>query len=430
MRFEIFLFYIAFRQKPLWLTAKLPNVIPMKAFISFSEALELTLSHVSCGETEILHLERLVGRVLAEDVAARVDCPSVSSSRKDGYAVVADDLAEAGEQSPVTLEVVGYLSAGDRRELKINHGQTVRVTTGAPLPEGAQAVLSEEFCRLEADKIVAFNTAEAGRNINPQGRDFRKGQIIAAKNSRLHPALVGLLAAAGLNAALVYQCPRVAVIATGDEVIAPGTPLRRGQLYASNLVTICAWLSKLGLPYTAELVGDKYEDILGAVEKNRGEVDFFLTSGGAWGSERDLILEVVSALNWQGVYHRVRMGPGKPVGFGLLDERPFFCLPGGPTSNETAFLQLALPALLRMCGRQPTPFPTASAQLTQTVCGKKGWTDFIHARLEKHPNALRVYPARREGALISMAQKEAIIIIPEDREEIAAGEIIDIQVLI
>jgi molybdopterin molybdotransferase len=402
----------------------------MKKNIGFKEALELTLSHVSCRETEILPLERLVGRVLAEDAAARVDCPSVSSSRKDGYAVIAGDLTDAGEQNQVALEVIGHLAAGDRRELEIKRGQTVRVTTGAPLPEGAQAVLSEEFCRLEAGNIVAFNTAEAGRNINRQGRDFRQGQIVAAKDTLLHPALVGLLAAAGFDAAAVYRCPRVAVIATGDEVVAPGTPLRRGQLYASNMVTLCAWLSQLGLPHIAELVDDKFEDVLSAVEKHRGNVDFFVTSGGAWGSERDLILEVVDALDWQGIYHRVRMGPGKPVAFGLLDACPFFCLPGGPPSNEIAFLQLALPALLKMCGRPPNPFPTASARLAQTVFGKKGWTDFIHARLEKHPDGLRVQPARLESALLSMAQKEAIIIIPEDRAEIPAGEIIDIQVLI
>jgi molybdopterin molybdotransferase len=314
--------------------------------------------------------------------------------------------------------------------LKINRGQTVRVTTGAPLPEGAQAVLSEEFCRLEDGHIIAFNTAEAGRNINPLGRDFRQGQLVAAKNTLLHPALVGLLAAAGFDAAPVYRCPRVAVIATGDEVIAPGTPLRRGQLYASNMVTLCAWLSRLGLPYIAELVDDEFEAVLRAVEKHRGGVDFFVTSGGAWGSERDLILEVVDALNWQGIYHRVRMGPGKPVAFGLLDACPVFCLPGGPPSNEIAFLQLALPALLKMCGRPPTPFLTAPARLTQSVSGKKGWTDFIHARLEKHPDGLLVHPARLESALLSMAQKEAIIIIPEEREEIPTGEIIDIQLLI
>lgn len=401
----------------------------MKEFISFAEALDLTLSHVFPGSTETLPLDRLVGRVLAEDVRARVDCPSVSTSRKDGYAVVAADLAQAAEQNPVRLKMLGNLSAGDRRQLAIHRGQTVRVTTGAPLPEGADAVLSEEFCRQESDAINAFNTAEAGRNIQKQGRDIRGGDTLAAKSIKLNPARIGLLAAGGLAAAEVYKYPKVAVIATGDEVVAPGRRLRRGQLYASNMAEICAWLAQLGLPYTTELVADKKDDLKASIEKHLSDVDAFLTSGGAWGSERDLILDVVAELNWQGLYHRVRMGPGKPVGFGLLNGKPFFCLPGGPPSNEMAFLQLGLPALLKMRGESPVVFPTVSASLTQTVTGKKKWTDFIHARLEKRQGRLFVHPARLKSALQSMAQKQALIIIPEDREEFAAGETIDIQLL-
>ena len=401
----------------------------MKEFIGFKEALDLTLSHVTCGEAEILPLDRLVGRVLAEDVVARVDCPSVSTSRKDGYAVVAADLAKASGQNPVALEVQGYLSAGDRRELKIIRGQTVRVTTGAPLPEGADAVLSEEFCRLQTDTISAFNTAEAGRNIHKRARDIRTGEIVAGKNTRLHPALIGLLAAAGLDSTAVFRSPRVAVIATGDEVVPPGNPLQKGQLYASNMVEICAWLAQFGLLYKMELVPDRRQAIEKTIDKHLPDVDVFLTSGGAWGSERDLILDVVESLKWQGIYHRVRMGPGKPVGFGLLEKRPFFCLPGGPPSNEMAFLQLALPALLKMKGDHPLPFPLTSARLAATVHGKKEWTDFVHARLENRQNQLFVHPARLKSTLQSMAQKEALIIIAEEREEIAGGEIIDIQVL-
>jgi molybdopterin molybdotransferase len=401
----------------------------MKEFIGFSEALDLTLSHVFPGSTETLPLERLVGRVLAEDVVARVDCPSVSTSRKDGFAVVAADLSQADEQHPVRLKLLGSLSAGDRRQLAIHRGQTVRVTTGAPLPEGADAVLSEEFCRRESDAIEAFNTAETGRNIHQQGRDICTGDTIVAKGVKLNPAQIGLLAASGLAAAEAYKYPKVAVIATGDEVVAPGRRLRRGQLYASNMVEICAWLTQLGLSYTTELVADKKEDIKNAIEKHLPDVDAFLTSGGAWGSERDLILDVVAELNWQGIYHRVRMGPGKPVGFGLLDDKPFFCLPGGPPSNEMAFLQLALPALLKMGGDSPVAFPKIQASLTQAVTGKKEWTDFIHARIEKRQDQFFVRPARLKSALQSMAQKEALIIIPADREEISADEIIDVQLL-
>ncbi len=401
----------------------------MENFIGFKEALDLTLSHTAPGEIETVPLGRLVGRVLAEDIVAGVDCPSVSTSRKDGYAVVAADLSLANEQNPVSLELCGSLAAGGHRRLRIDRGQTVRVTTGAPLPEGADAVLSEEFCRAEADNIVVFNTAGVGRNIHHRADDIRTGEPIAARNMQLHPALVGLLAAAGLDAAAVYRAPRVAVIATGDEVVLPGKPLQPGQLYASNMVQICAWLSQFGFDHETELVPDSRQKIREAILSCLPNVDVFLTSGGAWGSERDLILKVMADLNWQGIYHRVRMGPGKPVGFGLLDNRPFFCLPGGPASNEMAFLQLALPALLQMKGARPCPFPLTKARLRADVRGTEGWHDFIHARIDGRPRQLRVHPARLKSTLRSMAEKEAIIIIPENREEIAAGEMVEIQLL-
>ncbi len=402
---------------------------PMQTFIGFKDALDLTLSSVSVGKTELLPLSRLTGKILAEDVVARVDCPSVSSSRKDGYALVSSDVSEACSQAPVTLKVVGSLVAGSSREFKIKRGQAVRITTGAPLPGGADAVLSEEFCRRKENAIVAHNTAEAGRNIHARGRDIRQGETVAQKGSKLTPARIGLLAAAGLAGALVYKPPQVSVIATGDEVVLPGDRLRKGQLYASNMVTLCAWLSLIGLDYTAQRVSDCKEDLEHAITTILPNVDAILTSGGAWGSERDLILDVVQSLNWQGIYHRVRMGPGKPVGFGLVDKKPFFCLPGGPPSNEMAFLQLAIPALLKLKGDHPIFFPVAPARLAETVKGKNDWTEFIHARLEYRQNELWVYPVLLKSTLKSMAIKEALIVIPEDRDKIDAGETIDIQLL-
>jgi molybdopterin molybdotransferase len=374
-------------------------------------------------------LGRLTGRILAENITSRVDCPSLSSSRKDGYAVQSLDLAAASEKNPVTLDVVDALAAGETPGVKIETGQAVRVTTGAPLPHGADAVLAEEFCRRSANKIIAINTAESGRNIQSRGRDIRRKEPVAGKGSSLTPALIGLLAAAGHESASVYSLPKVGVIATGDEVVAPGKPLPEGKLYASNMVEICSWLSLLGLEYRAQLVSDRRKDISSAITRYLPEVDLIVTIGGAWGSEKDLILDVVKDLNWQGLYHRVRMGPGKPVGFGLLQNKPFFFLPGGPPSNEMVFLQLTIPALRKMAGGQPTLFPFAAARLSHAVKGKKKWTDFVHARIEKQEGQLWVHPARLNSALQSMARKEALIIIPEDREELAAGETVAIQLL-
>jgi molybdopterin molybdotransferase len=399
----------------------------MKTFIGFSEALGLTLSNVSAGDMERLPLLSAVGRTLAEDVKATVDSPSVSTSRKDGYAVIPEDLKTACHGSPVHLKMVGSLSAGDIRPLCIRRGQAIRVTTGALIPEGAASVISEEFCRIEGETLVCLNTAEHGRNILRRGTDVRCGDIVAARGATLSPPPLGLIAAAGHGAVRVYRAPRAAVIATGDEVVAPGEPLPEGKLYASNMIEICAWLDLHSIPFETAIIGDRREDIRTAIQGRLERADVFITSGGAWGSEKDLILQVAADMGWTEIYHRVRMGPGKPVGFGLLGTKPFFVLPGGPPSNETAFLQLALPALLKMKGADPTPFPTAPARLAEAVIGELGWTEFIHARLEVRGGELWVRPARLKSRLKSMVEKEALIVIPEDRQQIAAGEKICVQ---
>jgi molybdopterin molybdotransferase len=253
--------------------------------------------------------------------------------------------------------------------------------------------------------------------------------MVAEKGAKLTPPLLGLIAAAGHGSIKAYRPPRTAVIATGDEVVTPGQPLPEGKLYASNMVEICSWLSFYGIPFEAAIVRDSREDIRGAILNRLPQCDVFITSGGAWGSEKDLIIQVAVDLGWTGIYHRVRMGPGKPVGFGLLEKKPFFVLPGGPPSNEMAFLQLALPALMKMKGGNPKVFPLVSASLAATVTGEKGWTEFIHARLTEKTGKLSAVPSRLPSRLKSMAEKEALIIIPENRDEIPAGETIDVQSL-
>ena len=207
----------------------------MKSFIGFQQALELTLSTVKPCARESVPLEAATGRYLAEDVFSKVDSPSLASSRKDGFAVFSSDVAAANESSPVRLSLTDTLYAGATpTDLRMKPGQAVRVTTGAPIPGGSDAVIAAEYCRINGDQIFCFNTAGPGRNVLQRGTDISVGDSALVRGQRISPPAVGLLAAAGHSEVSVYRTPRVAVLASGDEVVAPGTALKAGQLYAST----------------------------------------------------------------------------------------------------------------------------------------------------------------------------------------------------
>lgn len=401
----------------------------MKSFVGFTEALEITLSSIPPMDYESLSLIQLTGRITAEDITSRVHSPSVDASLKDGYAVRSSELSSASEAKPVSLQLTGQVSAGSTSPITVSPGCAVRITTGSPVPQGADAVLSEEFTKPDGDRILCVNTAEKGRNVLPKGTDIRKGDAVARKGEIITPAMIGLFATAGLDGALVYRSPRVCVIATGDEVVAPGLPLPEGKLYASNVTEICAWLRHFNVEFDIAYVKDKKQDIADVIRQHLPRADAFITSGGIWGSEKDMMIRVLETLDWNGLYHRVRMGPGKALAFGLLENKPFFCLPGGPPSNEMAFLQVALPGIRKLAGNTLPPFPFVSARITDEVRGDDAWTQLVHAQLEKEQDGLAVRPLRQGSRLQSMANKNALIILPEGCNCLEAGATVTVQVL-
>jgi molybdopterin molybdotransferase len=233
----------------------------------------------------------------------------------------------------------------------------------------------------------------------------------------------------GLELVAVYPPPRVAVVATGDEVIAPGKPLRSGQLYASNIVTLYAWLRRFGMRGEMAVVKDRPEALRKTFREVLSRNDALLTSGGAWKSERDLTIGILDEMGWEMFFHRVRIGPGKAVALGVLEGKPIFCLPGGPPSNEMAFLQIALPGLLKMSGKPAAPFELKKCRLAEEVSGDVTWTQFIQASLEKREGEWWAFPHRMKSRIQSQARAQALIQIPEGIKRLAPGHIIEIQLL-
>jgi molybdopterin molybdotransferase len=397
----------------------------------FEEALHLVLSMVPRLAEEEVELFEAAGRVLAEEVVSTINSPSADAALKDGYAVRSSDLNDAKPGHEVELALIGVQTAGGRLEAPaLTPGTTVRVTTGAPLPRGAQAVLAREYAREEQGRVFCHNDAAPGRNVLPLGADIRTGQVIARPGEPLHPALIGLLASAGRQRLRVFARPRVAVIATGDEVVLPGAALALGQLYASNLIETLAWLSALGFPKVeSAIVPDREKAIAQAVTHLAGTVDAFITSGGAWQSERDLVAQTLSDLGWRLVFHQVRLGPGKAAGFGLLGGRPFFLLPGGPPSFEAALLTLALPGLMAMAGWRGPIFPVLWARLTQGLDGDEDWTQVVHVELIAEEGGWAAVPLKEASRLSSMARKAGLVLIPEGTARLEAGQKVRVQVV-
>ncbi len=402
-----------------------------RELIGIEEARVLVSRHIVPLEPEEVSLPDAPGRVLGRRVTAKADSPSADVSLKDGYAVRARDTQQASEKTPVKLGVSGSRFAGEQREAETRPGGCVKVTSGAMLPLGADAVVGVEFCTETPEGILVADPVPEGFNVLARGTDIAAGVGLGEPGDRLNPGTVGWMAAAGLDRVPVCKLPTVSLVATGDEVVAPGAPLGPGQLYASNLVTLSAWLRAFGITTTLSILPDRREDLRRELPAAMEGCDALLTSGGAWGSERDLVVAVLEELGWERIFHRVRMGPGKAVGFGKLDGRPVFCLPGGPPSNEIAFLQLALPGVLRLAGRQGTPFPCLAARLTEAVKGRDmEWTQFKRARLHRGEDGeFRAAPYHPKSRLQSMALADCLIEIPEGVDGWNKGDLVSLQLL-
>ncbi|MEN6319836.1 MAG: molybdopterin molybdotransferase MoeA [Syntrophaceae bacterium] len=402
------------------------------SYIGYQEAFDIVGANVLAVGEEVLSLDKCVCRVAAADLVATVSYPSVDVSLKDGFAVKSTDVVFADRRKPVCLKVAGSVFAGFKYEGHMDDGGAVKVCSGSPIPDGADAVVSGEFCE-EVLPGEVFIKADAGpgRNILRAGAEVEAGSAIIRKGERLLPGCLGLAAAAGISQVRVYRWPRVAIISIGDEVVSPGEKLHIGQLYASNLVTMEAWLASFGISCVTSVVIDNEDSIKQELQKHLPKVDAILTSGGAWGSERDLVIGALNKLEWQKLFHYVRMGPGKGIAFGLWENVPVFCLPGGPSSNEMAFLQLALPALLRMGGETRHPLQTVPARLTEDVKSRhKAWTEFKDAvvTLDGGGNyTVALY--KNKSRLQAIASANGLICIPEGKEYLLSGDVVSIQLL-
>jgi len=358
-------------------------------------------------------LDQALGLVCAENVYAAANCPSVDSSLKDGFAVVADDIADATPGNSITLNVVGAVSAGDNDMLRVTSGTAVRIMTGAPLPDGATSVLASEFAAVNGDTVTISADARPGRNILRKGSDITQDQRLLAKDSLLGPAHLGLLASAGLREVLCYARPKIAVAATGSELLWPGEPVTPGKVAASNMVTAVAELQTLGIDASTIILRDNFDQLQEQFGHLVRQVDVLITCGGVLDGDKDLTMRAMEQIGMEKIFHRVRIGPGKGACMGRVGKTIVFNLPGGPPSNHVALLLLALPGVRRLMGWSHFLPQKRRVLVTEELIGQENWTQLIYSRVSYEDGVVTALPLRSMGRLEAMAAANSLVEIPE-----------------
>ena len=298
-----------------------------------------------------LPLTDAYGCVAAQDLVSTVDLPEFASSGMDGFALRAADVVGASPAAPAHLKVVGRSLIGRRPEATVEIGEAVAIATGAPIPAGADAVVPIENAEEDSGLVRVFEAAAAGRHVRPRGEDVREGDVLVGAGKRLGSPELGLLANAGVPHPLVHPRPRVIVISTGDELIPPTEHPSFGQVRDANAYTLFGALREAGaIPVMAGIVHDDPESLKETVLNFEVQADAFVSSGGVSVGERDV---VKAAFFRRGDidFYRVAMQPGMPQGFGQIEGKPFFGLPGNPVSVFVSFELFVRPAILKMMGR-------------------------------------------------------------------------------
>ena len=385
------------------------------------------------GRTERVRVLEASGRVLARLVTADADVPPFSRAAMDGYAVRAADTAGASRQSPITLRCIEQTFTGQVPRESIGPGQCIEVATGAPLPAGADAVVMVEDTETAnpksqipnpngAESIRVFAAVQPQQNVGRQGADIARGQTVLHAGTFLNASRAGALSALGLTEVEVYARPRVAILSTGDEIVDPGTPLAPGQIYDINKVTLSAVVSEHGgVPVTYRTAMDTLEDVARAVDDCLAE-DLLVFSGGSSVGRRDLIIDVIAAKG-DVLFHGIAVKPGKPTAFGLVGGKPFFGMPGYPTSCLSNAYILLAPALRQIARLPPQPVRSVRLPLAARITSVADRHQFYSVRIADG-QAMPAFKA--SGDITSMSQADGYIEVPVGVGSVEKGETVDV----
>lgn len=401
--------------------------------LTVDEAQKRVLAAVSPLPAINVPLDESLGLTLAQDVAATCDLPPFNNSAMDGYAVYAEDTAGASNDAPVTLDVLGEIPAGHTPTGRVDRGCAVRIMTGAPVPDGADAVERiENIERLNPDgnleRIVLRAPMTSGTNIRPAGEDARDGEVVLTAGTRLRPGAIALLAATGYAQVEVHRRPRVGILVTGDEVVPSGEPLAPGQIWNSNGPMIASQVRQCGgEPVLLGVASDLAESVRERVAEGR-ELDLLITTGGVSVGDFDVVKDVLRADGDVDLW-KLRIRPGKPLAFGRLGETVVLGLPGNPVAAAIGFWQFGRAAILRMLGQADVHMPEVEAKVCDRIVNRGGRRQYVRVELTREADGLAARLAGGQGSamLTSLARADGLLVIPEDCEVAEPGMIMRVQ---
>ena len=412
--------------------------------IGVEQALDKILNYVHVLEDEQSPILDCLGQVLAEDVYSSLNVPPLDNSAMDGYAVQSRDTRGASRESPRFLRVIDTVSAGSIAECEVEPGTAVRIMTGAPIPKGADSVVifedTDETQRQGAStEIGILRQAEAGLNIRRAGEDITQGSIVLSQGAVLRPSEVGVLASLGRTTVRVIRRPTVAILATGDELVDINQPLPTGKIYNSNTYSLAALVRRYGgIPKILGIALDSEHSVVARLCQGL-DADMLITTGGVSAGDYDVVKDVL-AKQGEISFWTVRMKPGKPLAFGTIKgvsragiarNIPHLGLPGNPVSSMVTFELFVRPAILKMMGKKNLTKPTIEAVVENSVVNRDRRRIFARVIVEKRRGQYfaRLTGPQGSGILTSMTLANGLMVIPENKTEVVAGDIVQVMML-
>lgn len=403
----------------------------MKQAVRVAEAQEIVLGCVQPVGMEKVALLEALHRVTAEEVTAQRHIPPEDNSAMDGYAVRHSDVAGATRDQPAVLEVLEVLPAGKTPRHRLAPGTTSKIMTGAPLPDGADTVVQIEHTDGGDAQVQIYRAPRPGSNLRRRGEDIRAGDCVLASQTLLRPAELGVLASIGKAQILVYQRPRVAILATGDEIIDPGEPDTHGKIINSNSYTLAGQIIEAGgSPVLLGVAPDDREVISQRIASGL-RADVLITSGGVSVGSFDYVRECLDAFGFQARFWTVAVRPGSPATFGMVGRVPVFSLPGNPVASMVTFELFVRPALLHMTGRRELFRPRLDAVLQDAVEKRHGVRTLLRGVLHQGdgPPTVTTTGPQGSGILRSMSLANCLIDLPEETERLQPGDTVQVMCL-